>query len=304
MLVGGACALSLFAASYAAALAYYPDSLPLPARADIALADPALPGTTEPAVAVAIDRGNTATADSPANRLLSVGSTASASLGGGSGATTIGSFLQARRQPALAVSGSPLPAGLTAARVAVPVAPAPSLLQAAPGLSQFDGSIWASSNCGPTALAMALGALGIRADQLTLRQLANARMGQSDPSAGTTWESLAAVARHFGAKTSALYQNGQNRTWTVAEVKQELSAGHPVLLLTHYRDLPTHLTSAYLGDHYIVALGTDSQGNLLYNDPASAPGDSFTHAISIEQLQRAWTDTNDGIVRTAMALST
>jgi uncharacterized protein YvpB len=190
----------------------------------------------------------------------------------------------------------------TSATSATSAPPAPPAILSAPGISQFDGSIWAESNCGPTSLAMALGALGVKADPSTLRQLANAQMGIADPNVGTSWDSLAAAAHHYNLQTSGLYQNGKVRTWTVDGVKGELAQGHPVLLLVHYRDLPNHPTSTYDGDHYVVALGAEANGSLVYNDPAEKDGGVFTYAMTPDQLEKAWTDTNFGLFRTAMAV--
>lgn len=178
--------------------------------------------------------------------------------------------------------------------------PAPPILSA-PYRSQFDGSIWAESNCGPTALSMALGALGIDVDQLRLRQLANDQMGMADPNNGTTWESLAYAAQASGARVSGLYQGQSYRRWTIENLKAELSQGHPVLLLVRYWDLPDHLGSGFAGDHYVVALGVDGNGNVVYNDSAFR-GDGSDRVISPAALQRAWTNTSVGLVRTAMAL--
>ncbi|MGH2457763.1 MAG: C39 family peptidase [Chloroflexota bacterium] len=187
-------------------------------------------------------------------------------------------------------------------RTLSPFPPAPALhVLAAPYHSQFDGSIWAESNCGPTTLSMALGALGVTADQLKLRDLANQQMGMADPGNGTTWESLAYAARASGAKTEGLDTGQSYRVWTVAGLKQELERGRPVVLLVRYWDLPDHVDSSFAGDHYIVGLGFDQNGNLIYDDPAFR-GDGSDRAISQAALDKAWTNTAVGFTRTAMAL--
>jgi uncharacterized protein YvpB len=181
-----------------------------------------------------------------------------------------------------------------------PPPPPPTILDA-PFHSQFDGTIWAESNCGPTTLSMALGALGVNADQIALRRLANAQMGISSPYNGTTWESLAYAAHVNGVKTEGLYNGQHYRSWTIDDLKNELDQGHPVVLLVRYWSLPDHYGSAFAGDHYIVALGFDQNGNLVYNDPAFY-GDGSDRTISPSVLNRAWTNTAVGLVRTAMAL--
>lgn len=187
-------------------------------------------------------------------------------------------------------------------RALSPFPPAPVLhVLDAPFHSQFDGSIWAESNCGPTTLSMALGALGVNADQLKLRNLANQQMGMADPNNGTTWESLAYAVKASGAKLEGLY-NGQNyHVWTMADLKKELGLGHPVVLLVRYWDLPDHADSSFAGDHYVVALGFDPGGNVVYNDPAIR-GDGSDRVISQSSLVKAWTNTAVGFTRTAMAL--
>lgn len=170
--------------------------------------------------------------------------------------------------------------------------------------SQFDGSIWAESNCGPTTLSMALGALGISADQISLRMLANAQMRDNSPNNGTSWDALAYAAEQSGATPIGVMDaaNGRKpRFWSVNDVTAELNAGHPVMLLVRYWDLPDHLGSTYGGDHYIVALGVDSSGNIVYDDSAAKNGAYLT--MTPEQLLSAWRDTNEGINQSAMALS-
>jgi hypothetical protein len=177
----------------------------------------------------------------------------------------------------------------------------PSSLQA-PYHSQFDGTIWAESNCGPTTLAMALGALGVHADQLALRMVADRQMGMHDPNNGTTWESLAYAAQQHGVSTGGLYTSRRSyRTWTLGDLKKELNRGRPVMLLVRFWDLPDHLQSTFAGDHYILALGFAQNGNLIYHDSAMR-GDGLYRMISPTQLIRAWTNPSVGLVRTAMAL--
>lgn len=181
----------------------------------------------------------------------------------------------------------------------------PSILTA-PYHSQFDGSAYAQTNCGPTALSMALGALRLDVDQITLRHLANTEMGTSNPHSGTTWDALAHAAQASGAKVSGLRQDRSPslRSWSIDDLKTELTQGHPVILLVHYQDLPGNAQSRFTGDHFIVGLGFDRSGNLVYNDPAFSNGAGAGRTISPGDLNRAWSNTSEGLVRTAMALST
>ena len=186
-------------------------------------------------------------------------------------------------------------------QAAVQLAPQPATLQA-PYHSQFDGSIYAETNCGPTALSMALGALGVTADQLTLRALANQQMGTTDPNNGTSWASLAYAAQQSGVSTKGLTNSSGKayRRWTLDALQGELTQGHPVMLLIRYWDLPDHYGSSFAGDHYIVALGFDQGGNLVYNDPASRNGADLK--VSPSQIVKAWSDVASGLNFTAMAL--
>jgi len=184
-----------------------------------------------------------------------------------------------------------------------PPAPPPPTILDAPYHSQFDGTIWAESNCGPTALSMALGALGVNADQIKLRRFANDQMGMADPNNGTTWEALNYAAQAGGAKTAGLYQGQSYHAWTIDDLKNHLDQGHPVLLLVRYWDLPDHASSSFSGDHYITALGFDQNGNLVYDDPAFY-ANGADRTISPSALQRAWANTSVGLSRTAMAVMT
>jgi LysM repeat protein len=196
------------------------------------------------------------------------------------------------------------PAPTTTPAPASPPAPKGPPIIAAPYNSQFDGSIWAETNCGPTSLSMALGALGVNVDQITLRHLADKQMGFENPNDGTTWESLAYAAKAEGISNKGLSNgNGKGyRSWSLDDLKSELAKGHPVILLVHYRALTDHFGSAFYGDHYIVALGFDASGNLVYNDPAFKTSPGSDRTIDPANLLNAWSHTAAGLTRTAMGL--
>jgi LysM repeat protein len=180
--------------------------------------------------------------------------------------------------------------------------PGHSAILPAPIYSQFDGTVWSGSNCGPTALAMALAAVGVNTDQLTLRHQADAEMGSSDPANGTSWDALVYAATASGAGTKGLVGASGYRAWAIDDLKKEIGLGHPVLLLVRYRLLPDHTDSSYGGDHYIVGLGFDQQGRLVFNDPAGNVAHGNHRRLTPDELMRAWSDTWAGQVRTAMAL--
>jgi hypothetical protein len=152
---------------------------------------------------------------------------------------------------------------------------------------------------------MALGALQINVDQLTLRKLANVQLGTSNPNSGTTWASLIYAAQKEGVSVTGPYQ-GQGSTrspWSIADVEAEIAKGHPVILLVRYQDLPGNASSGYTSDHYIVAYGVDAKGNLIYNDPAFHGNGGAHLTISAAALNQAWSGTSEGLVRTAIALA-
>jgi hypothetical protein len=171
----------------------------------------------------------------------------------------------------------------------------------APYHSQFDGSIWAETNCGPTTLAMALGALGITANQIALRQEANRQIGSSNPGNGTSWESLAYAASQNGVSTDGLMNGRAYRQWTLDDLRQELNQGRPVMLLVRYWDLPYTAGTTFAGDHYILALGFNSNGDLVYNDAAVRQGSGAKRTMSPSQLLKAWREPASGQAWTAMA---
>lgn len=178
----------------------------------------------------------------------------------------------------------------------------PTLKIQAPYISQFDGTPYEQSNCGPTALAMGLRALGIQTDQIELRHLAAAQMHFDNPDSGTTWESLAYAAGRKGAKTSTLRQGKQYITWSFDDLARSFNAGQPAVLLVRYRWMPGHETSTYWGDHYVLGLGFDAAGNLIYHDPAMKDGSGAFRTITRDALLHAWNSTSVGLVRTAMAV--
>lgn len=180
----------------------------------------------------------------------------------------------------------------------------PPALISAPYIRQFDGSIYEESNCGPAALAMALGALDLPADPLGLRRLTSRQMGFDDPAAGTTWEAMAYAARMKGASIEGLYQGSRYRIWSTDDLAREFAQGHPVILLVRYGALPDHQASGYAGDHYIVGLGFEPDGSLNYHDPAFRPeaGSGANRTIPRDVLQSVWSNTAIGYIRTAMAV--
>ena len=158
---------------------------------------------------------------------------------------------------------------------------------AVPHRSQFDSTVWAQSNCGPTSLAMIFEAYGLKGySNEALRGEVNRLQGNSDPNQGTSLSAIAAVAQRAG-----LYPVGLRSRWTLDDVRTSVRAGRPVILLTHYADLPGN--GGYQGDinHYIVLSGL-SGDQFIYNDPAYPQGRGAGLLIPAETLRRASADAN------------
>lgn len=185
----------------------------------------------------------------------------------------------------------------------IQVQPASTVIQA-PFYQQMDGSIWEESNCGPTSLSMALGAVGISAKQNDLRILANQQMGNDGLETGTSWASLTFAATKVGAKVDDLYGGTGNgatpRTWSMPDLFGQLQQGRPVVMLVRRGDLTDLGGSPYTGDHYIVALGVAADGSIVYHDPAMRTG--ALRQVTPNQLAVAWSNPQIGLVRTAMAV--
>ena len=155
-----------------------------------------------------------------------------------------------------------------------------------PYRSQFDGTAYAGSNCGPTAIAMVLEAYGRDLPTQQLRDEADRLLGVYDPSNGTRMEDLATIVSRFGLTTSGLDSAGISQRWTVPEVREELRAGRPVVVLTYYPLLPNHPKGGAIS-HYIVLVGLAGD-NFLYNDSATrVRGLGYNVQITPAQLERA-----------------
>jgi ABC-type bacteriocin/lantibiotic exporter with double-glycine peptidase domain len=158
---------------------------------------------------------------------------------------------------------------------------------AVPFRTQRDGSRFAGSNCGPAALAMVLEAYGLSFDNDHLRYLSHTYQGTWDRRGGTALEHLAQVAEDFGVGAKGLYRGSDFRRWTVAEVRAEVAAGHPVIVLVKYRLLPGREQSTVRYDHYVVLWDVTADG-FVYNDPIYPEADEgFARRMSDAQLEAA-----------------
>jgi uncharacterized protein YvpB len=167
--------------------------------------------------------------------------------------------------------------------------------------SQFDGSEYQASNCGPTSMAMVLDSFGVDVATSKLRNLANLLQGTYDPETGIALDYLAAIASEAGLRPLGLRAGGPAyRRWSVADVRNEVRRGHPVVTLVKMRELPDHAVSRSETDHYVVVVGLDGDG-LLINDPALPGEQGFRRPIAPAQLERAWDSSS--IPRQAIAVA-
>ncbi|HEY3080319.1 MAG TPA: C39 family peptidase [Chloroflexota bacterium] len=161
------------------------------------------------------------------------------------------------------------------------------LLLEVPIRSQFDGSEYQDSNCGPTALAMVLDAFAVRVRTPLLRNYANRLQGTTDPETGIALDFLSEIADEAGLRPLGLRRPGGYNAWTINQVRAEVSQGHPVITLVKMRLLPYFASSRSDADHYVVVVGLDG-GSLLINDPALPADAGFRRLVTPAELEAAW----------------
>lgn len=155
-----------------------------------------------------------------------------------------------------------------------------------PFLSQFDGSAFAATDCGPASVAMAIDyATGEHLTPLQARKAIAKQPGggyAADPASGTAIQDLARLARVHDVEV--FMGDGPASTgWGPERIRHHLAQGHPVIVLTRIGYLPGYSPSAQV-DHYIILTGATSSG-YVYNDPAISSGSKRT--ITEKQLQVA-----------------
>jgi LysM repeat protein len=172
-----------------------------------------------------------------------------------------------------------------------------------PYRSQFDGSTWGDSNCGPAALGMAMSYYGEWWSSNGIRRDVNAITGDSSVDGGSTWDSLAYAAKKRGFGVQGLYYGDGFRTWSVSDLMDSVRQGNPPILQVRFRDLPGQESSSWWGDHFIVFLGITASGDVVYHDPAFDGDVGAYRTMSQKQLMRAWGNNYAGIQFSAMALT-
>lgn len=159
---------------------------------------------------------------------------------------------------------------------------------AVPHRSQYDGTPYAITNCGPTSLGMVLEAFGLK-DYPTdaLRGEINRIQGIFSPDEGTSLPAIVAVAARAGLHPMGLYSRpGAYKRWTMEDLRAHLLEGRPIITLVLYAALPGAVYDPAT-NHYIVLSGV-SGDQFIYNDSAHPPGRGGGLLISPEQLRRAW----------------
>ncbi|HEY7064022.1 MAG TPA: C39 family peptidase [Chloroflexota bacterium] len=164
-------------------------------------------------------------------------------------------------------------------------------LASVPFRTQRDGSPYAGSNCGPAALGMVLDAYGISQETNDLRYLSHTYQGTWPRRGGTALQHLARVAEDFGLAAVGLYDGDTFHQWSLAEVREQVAQGHPVIVLAKYRLLPGHESSTVRYDHYVVLWDVTPDG-FIYNDPIyPADDEGFARFMTSAQLDAAMAPT-------------
>jgi hypothetical protein len=159
-----------------------------------------------------------------------------------------------------------------------------------PYRSQYDGSLYQNSNCGPAALAMVLQAYGVQASIEQIRSVADRLQGTTSYDSGIAIDYLQVIAQQTGLRTDGLTtSDGHYRKWSMADLIQEIRRGYPVITLVHYATLPDHRTSTSTSDHYVVVIGVTGDG-FVVNDPAFTGDGGARRLLRPDQLMNAWRD--------------
>lgn len=193
-----------------------------------------------------------------------------------------------RRRFLLSSAGAFLVGGIG---TGVASAAAPSRL-AIPFVSQFDGSTYAATNCGPSSLAMVLRYFSrsssekVTPDALR-RSLIKLPGGgyAADPNQGTAIQDLAALARARGVQPVMGPARGSTG-WTPERIADQLAQGRPAIILTRLNALPGWGAAPDGYDHWIVLTGAVGD-RYIYNDPALSGSAGANRVLSREALVRA-----------------
>ena len=132
-----------------------------------------------------------------------------------------------------------------------------------------DNATMGNTGCGPTAMAMAVNTAKAR-QEVTPMQMANmAKMTGNRDNTGTNSKFIGQAAAMSGLTSS------QMNNPSGYDISRGVATGNPVVLLGKGGSTYTN------AGHYVVAVGQDSSGNILINDPR---GKSYSKAVSPNQL--------------------
>jgi len=157
-----------------------------------------------------------------------------------------------------------------------------------PYRTQLDGSAYASANCGPASVGMALAAFGEYLPTTDIRRAANRLQGTTGwYDTGTSLEVLAAIAASNGLVVRGLHAGGGYDRWSFDDVRQALRSGHLVIPQVHLATLPGQEHSNRAVDHFIVIVGYEA-GRFIYHDPAFTGSAGHSLEIDEARLALAW----------------
>lgn len=161
-----------------------------------------------------------------------------------------------------------------------------------PYRSQLDGTPWASANCGPTTLGMALASQGKLVSSTELRrQVLDAQQIWSDD-VGSFMEALVQVAGANGVQVVGFMEAGKLKRWSVDDVRAQVQAGRPVIAQVAFQALPGRSKAAYDGDHFVVITGVAGD-RFIYNDSIDSDGLGYDRVMTAGELRNAMASATD-----------
>ena len=144
-----------------------------------------------------------------------------------------------------------------------------------------DGATMADTGCGPTAMSMVISNMKNKpSSPVDLAKYAQSS-GDRDET-GTNWNFVDKASRQYGLISNKITAPSSTH------ILESVATGNPVLLSG--QDDGTGLSPYTTAGHYVVAVGLDTNGNVIINDPR---GSSYSRAMSPADLasttSAAWT---------------
>ena len=138
-----------------------------------------------------------------------------------------------------------------------------------------------SSGCGVTCMAMVLRSFNNDVTPIDTAQYALTNSFRTK-NTGTSWDFFPSISKKYGLTCN-------NLGTSISKVRDALSKGYPVIASMK----PGTFTQ---GGHFIVLVGTDQNGNVLVNDPASAARSNASYAISVfsKEAKNFWSFSANG----------